>query len=66
MKFDYPLKDSFQELVEDFQDIGKQFIRDLEELEPEIEKTFDGIDAENPDIPLEDAIIKTVIDELKT
>ena len=64
MPFDYPLKDALQELVWDFQKIGQEFLRDIEALEPEIEKTFDDIEAENPDMPLEDAIIKTVIDEL--
>lgn len=63
--FSYPLRDALQELIWDFQNIGQEFIRDMEALEPEINQTLDDIEAEYPDFPLEDAIMKTVLDEFK-
>lgn len=64
INFDYPLKDALQELIWDFQNIGKEFVQDLQALEPDIENAFDEIEEKYPDEPLEDAIFKSMMDEI--
>lgn len=60
----YPLQDALQELICDFQNIGNEFIQDLQDLEPEIENVLDEIEAQYPDLSLEEAIIKFMMDNI--
>ncbi|WP_019895941.1 hypothetical protein [Hydrogenovibrio halophilus] len=64
LNFSYPLKDALQELIWDFQNIGQEFIQDMQALEPEVKSTIDDIEEKYPDEPLDDAIFKYMIDTI--
>lgn len=59
------IKVALQDLFCELKQIGKDFIEELESIEPELRASLDDIEAQYPDLPLEDALFKYFADQIK-